>query len=223
MNLFRRMRAATALGLTSLNGADLERLKEGARIVEEDHRGIKVLGLRDGSFLKMVRRKGPLSLAWLFPYAMRFARNAQVLRQRGIDCPQIIACYRAQESELDMIHYWPVPGETVRACLSLGGQAELLEKVGSYIARLHEQGIYFRALHLGNIVRGDDGHLALIDIADVRFSQRPLRRWVRRRNFRNILRYREDRRWLSEEAAAMAFWRGYGRDSSVPMGVQECR
>ena len=121
-----------------------------------------------------------------------------------------------------MIHCWLVPEETVRACLAIGGQAALLERAGSYLACLHEQGIYFRTLHLGNIVLGHDGHLALIDIADVRFARRSLRRWVRRRNFRNVLRYREDRPWLSKEAAT-AFWRGYGRDSSVPMEMQECR
>ena len=37
---------------------------------------------------------------------------------------------------------------------------ELLEKLGGFIAYLHDWGVYFRGLHMGNIVLTPSGDLA---------------------------------------------------------------
>ena len=55
-------------------------LRDNAEVLEADGHGDKVLRLRDGSFLKLFRRKRLISSAALFPYAERFARNASELR-----------------------------------------------------------------------------------------------------------------------------------------------
>lgn len=199
----------TPLGLQALSAADFDALQRGAEIIEADHKGIRVLSLADGSFLKMVRRKGFPSSAWLLPYAMRFALNARRLAALGIICPQVLACYRSPALSDDIIHYQPVPGRTLRAELERAPQAELLAKAGAFIARLHETGIFFRALHLGNIVVLPDGALALIDIADVRFARRSLPLRARRKNIANTLRYAEDRQWLLDSPLSEAFWQGY--------------
>ncbi|WP_228158337.1 hypothetical protein, partial [Acinetobacter baumannii] len=58
-------------------------LRDNAEVLEADGHGDKVLRLRDGSFLKLFRRKRLISSAALFPYAERFARNASELARRG--------------------------------------------------------------------------------------------------------------------------------------------
>lgn len=68
-----------------------ESLRDGAEVLEADRYGDKVLRLTDGNFLKLFRRKRLLSSAALYPYAQRFADNAQALKELGIPCPQTIA------------------------------------------------------------------------------------------------------------------------------------
>ena len=75
----------------------------------------------------------------------------------------------------------------------------LVERFGKFLALLHEQGVYFRSLHLGNVLLMDDGEFGLIDIADLHLYPSPLRLALRQRNLRHMQRYPEDRRWLFEE------------------------
>ena len=75
----------------------------------------------------------------------------------------------------------------------------LVERFGKFLAQLHDKKVYFRSLHLGNVLLMDDGEFALIDIADMRIYPSPLRNALRQRNLRHMQRYPEDRRWLFEE------------------------
>ncbi|MBS9761651.1 phosphotransferase [Pseudomonas mosselii] len=172
-------------------------LREGAHVLEADGTGDKVLRLRDGSMLKLFRRKRLISSAAWYPYARRFADNCQALAKRGIPCPQVKAVYRIAEIARDAVHYVPLPGHTLRQLLEQSDtQSGLRGQLGRFIARLHDTGVYFRSAHLGNVVLTPEGELGLIDVADLRTSRSPLRRSQRLRNFRHMLRYREDRQWL---------------------------
>ena len=62
--------------------------------------------------------------------------------------------------------------------------------------RLHDEGIYFRSLHLGNVVLTPQGELGLIDIADVRLHRGPLTRFWRKRNLRRMDGIASERDWL---------------------------
>jgi RIO-like serine/threonine protein kinase len=64
---------------------------------------------------------------------------------------------------------------------------------------LHGAGIYFRSLHLGNIVVTPDNEMGLIDVADMRFLRAPLNAELARRNLQHFARYiaREAERPLS--------------------------
>ena len=68
----------------------------------------------------------------------------------------------------------------------------MLPALGAFIAKLHDRGVYFRSLHLGNIVMTPEGTLGLIDIADMRFSRGQLTASQRKRNLRHLLRYPSD-------------------------------
>ena len=177
-----------------LSNEQFSALRLGAEVIEADHHGEKVLRLADGSFLKLFRRKRLISSATLVSHAKRFADNAAELQRRNIPCPQIIATYRINSIERTAVHYWPLPGETLRK-LFAGTHSDplsLARSLGELIALLHDKGVYFRSLHLGNVVQGDDHQLGLIDISDMACSNTPLGRLKRTRNFQHLFRYGQD-------------------------------
>ncbi|WP_447753950.1 lipopolysaccharide kinase InaA family protein [Pseudomonas nicosulfuronedens] len=174
-----------------------EALRAGAQVLEADKHGDKVLRLADGNFLKLFRRKRLISSAAFYPYAQRFADNTETLQRLAVPCPQIIAVYRIPDIARDAVHYQPLPGDTLRQVIAAGeADEQLAGKLGTLIAELHEQGVYFRSLHLGNVVKTPEGTLGLIDLADMKKQRRALSRQQRKRNFAHMLRYTSDRQWL---------------------------
>lgn len=174
-------------------------LRGSAELLEADHHGDKVLRLADASILKLFRRKRWISSSLLRPYAARFAGNAKALEDRQIPCPKVIAIYNINSIKRTAVHYWPLPGMTLRQCISQLYEHEvsvLFYKLGAFIARLHDKGVYFRSLHFGNVVYTEDTELGLIDIADMHCSHKPLNRNKRKRNFQHMLRYPADTQHL---------------------------
>ena len=172
-------------------------LRAGATVLERDRHGDKVLQLNDGSYLKLFRRKRLISSAAWYPYAQRFADNAIALAQRDIACPRTIGVFRIPAIARDAIHYWPLAGQTLRQLIQSGAASDLLrQQLLNFVDHLHESGIYFRSLHLGNIVLTPEGRFGLIDIADLRAQVRPLPSYQRRRNRRHLYRYPVDQVWL---------------------------
>ena len=181
-------------------------LREGASILEADAHGDKVLLLPDGRMLKFFRRKRKISSAAWYPYAQRFADNCQGLAQRGIPCPQVLAVYRIPSIERDAVLYRPLAGETIRHLIANGmtesEAASLRKAIQELIAELHEKGVYFRSLHLGNIVRTPSGPLGLIDVADMTLQNRPLGYFARYRNRKHWQRYPAEAQWLADAPAS---------------------
>jgi tRNA A-37 threonylcarbamoyl transferase component Bud32 len=184
--------------MQKLEHIDYLNMREGAQVLEADGKGDKVLRLTDGTMLKLFRRKRVLTSALWAPYAQRFADNCHALKTRKIECPVIIQVYRIPEIERDAVHYIPLAGCTLREKIQ-ENPAGLREKLGLFIAQLHENGVYFRSAHLGNIVLTPQNTLGLIDIADLRTYRKPLGRGLRLRNFKHMLRYRADREWLLQD------------------------
>ncbi|MDP2242727.1 toluene tolerance protein [Pseudomonas sp.] len=173
--------------------ATLSTLIEGAQLLEEDSHGPKVYRLRDGDFLKIFRRKRLLSSTLWCPYSKSFCKNALRLQQLGIPTLSPIAHYQLEQPGLTAVHYQALPGETLGQ-LSKSPDfnwQHLLPHLTGLIHRLHESGVYFRSLHLGNIVLTPENELGLIDISDMRFFRRPLSKWMRRRNLDHFNRYLE--------------------------------
>jgi hypothetical protein len=172
-------------------------LRIDATVLEYDLHGDKVLRLSDGNYLKLFRRKRLISSAAWYPYAQRFADNAAALHQRGIPCPEVVAIYRIPSIRRDAILYRPLAGQTLRDLVHSGeATPDLRSRLTNFVAALHQEGIYFRSLHLGNIVLTPDGSFGLIDIADMRVGSRPLRPHQRRRNLQHLLREPQDRNWI---------------------------
>lgn len=166
-----------------------------AQVLEKDGHGEKVLRLADGTFLKLFRRKSWLSKTAFYPPAKRFADNAEALHKLGIPCPRVIQLYRLSSPYRSVVHYEPLAGQTLRQLLGSDtglDQLELFARLAEFITHLHELGVYFRSLHMGNIVLTPDNQLGLIDISDMRCLGRPLSRRMRDRNYQHLLRYESD-------------------------------
>jgi len=204
----------TRTPLQILSYPEYLKLRENATVIEADQHGDKVLRLPDGSYLKFFRRKRLLSSALLYPYAVRFADNLDALHQRGIPCPTQIAAYRIAAISRDAIHYAPLEGKTLRQVLKEAkgnpDMAQLRSALGEFVADLHQAGIYFRSLHLGNIVLTSTGQLGLIDVSDLVPHHRPLGRMQRARNMKHMLRYPAETAWLGLDDA---FQTAYDRRS----------
>ena len=180
----------------------LQQLIADARVIEEDGLGPKVLRLTDGSFLKLFRRRRWYTSGSFTPYSDRFAVNSVQLRGMGIPTPQILDLYRLEDGST-AVHYSPLPGNTLRQILqgitAPAVRQALVERFGKFMAQLHHKGVYFRSLHLGNVLVLEDGEFGLIDLADLRIYPSSLSPSLRRRNLRHMQRYAEDRRWLFED------------------------
>lgn len=186
-----------------LSDPDYRTLRRHAEVLEADAFGDKVLRLGDGRFLKLFRRKRLLSSAAWYPYAQRFADNALALSAKGIPCPRVEGVFRIPSIERDAVLYHPLAGQTLRdwghAHADTLPHAALHRRFNEFVAHLHQQGIYFRSLHLGNVVLTPEGRLGLIDIADLRFYRGPLGKLLRRRNLRRIHDNPIERDWLDYE------------------------
>jgi hypothetical protein len=187
---------------------DFLALKAGAEVLEADAHGEKVLRLADGSMLKLFRRKRLISSAAWYPYARRFADNAEALAKKGIRVPRVIAVARIPSVKRDAVHYHPLEGTTLRSLLRGGldpeTEARLKKLFTGFVIRLHALGIYFRSLHLGNVVLTPSGELGLIDFADLRIYRRPLPVFMRRRNIRRMLGIAGERDWIDSAAILKA-------------------
>lgn len=173
-------------------------LRNNATVLEFDHYGEKVLRLQNGTFLKLFRRKRLLSSAAWYPYAQRFADNAKGLESRGIPCPRVLGVYRVPTIQRDVVIYEPLAGITLRQAIRAGTiEQSIKERIRHFVMNLHDQGIYFRSLHLGNIILMPQGDFGLIDIADMQIKERPLYLYQRRRNYQHLRRDPEDCAWLS--------------------------
>ncbi|MEF8725242.1 MAG: toluene tolerance protein [Candidatus Accumulibacter delftensis] len=175
-------------------------MRAGAAILEADGHGDKVLRLADQTILKLFRRKRLLSSAAWSPYAQRFADNAEALHQRHIPAPVIIAVWRIPSIGRDAVHYHPVVGKTLREMLREGldpaSEAGLKVAFTEFVIRLHEAGVYFRSLHLGNVVYTPDRQFGLIDISDARIGRRSLSKQLRVRNLRRLQDIEGERDWV---------------------------
>ncbi|MDE1461923.1 hypothetical protein [Spartinivicinus poritis] len=182
-----------------LSQEEFDQLTKGATIVEQDGCGVKVLTLTDGTFLKLFRNKRFISSARIYPYARRFANNANSLKKAGITTVTVIETYKINLPPRSIVRYQPLSGNTVREVarsnLDTLKQGQI-KKIAQFIAILHNKGIYFRSLHLGNILVTEDGNLGLIDISDMKFYSKPLSVGKRIRNFRHLMRYKNDAKLL---------------------------
>jgi len=159
------------------------------KVLEKDARGPKVLALADGSFLKIFYTRRRPFLARLFPYAARFARNLAMLRDAGFNVPEIIETFWLDKSTgLSGCLYQPLPGVSMESVFRTDPYLikKHLPELANFIKSLHKSGIYFRSLHIGNIILLPNGSFGLIDVLDLQNKRAPLGRSLVSRNFGHL-------------------------------------
>ena len=192
------------------------RLLAGARVLEADAHGPKVLRTPGGLICKVFRRKRWLSSALWRPYAVRFAQNARALAERGVPTVRVRRVWHCPAHARHVVAYPFLPGTTLRErAAQAPPEAADWQRLGRFVAALHRRGVYFRSLHLGNVVVGPDGDFGLIDVADLRVYPRPLGVRARARNFRHLLRDSVARATDARQVWTEAYLHAVGADLSV--------
>jgi hypothetical protein len=124
--------------------------------------------------------------------ALLFCQNAQRLRQAGFIAPQIQTTYYYPAWDCHLVQYNKIAGQDLRSH-GLHGNFTVFNNFANYLCQLHQAGIFFRAIHLENILYTDEQQYALIDICDVRFQNSPLSAFSRYRNFKHLFVNKLDR------------------------------
>jgi len=162
----------------------------GAQVIERDSHGPKVYLFDNGDYLKVFRRKRLLSSALLTPYSVRFWKNAERLEKLGIPTVKPLKLFKLSKPGWTAVRYKALEGVTLKAIHEQFHHDERrLEQLSELFKTLHRKGVYFRSMHLGNIVLTPSGQLGLIDIADLTFQSRALSRNKAQRNLAHFERY----------------------------------
>ncbi|MDX1722081.1 MAG: toluene tolerance protein [Pseudomonas sp.] len=171
---------------------ELESWLTSGKVLEKDARGPKVVALDNGLFLKIFHTRQYPWLARLQPAAKRFERNAHLLKQLGIASPSIEETFWLDPGRgLSGCIYSPLPGIALEQVYSDCPQRfnELLPRLAEFIKHLHGKRVYFRSLHLGNILLLPDERFGLIDFLDMKRNLLPLNAWQIQRNFKHLENY----------------------------------
>lgn len=195
--------------MKTIQNHELEKLISAGKVIEKDAHGPKVILLSEDRYLKIFYQKGSVSMAQLRSRAKQFSSNAKKLKARGITTVGVLDVFRTGEPRRDCVCYHGIPGKTIRQAFEAGADKKNLSyKLGKYISELHDAGVMFRSLHMGNIIQLADESLGLIDIADMRVNLFSLHRSQRKRNFQHVFRYQKD--WNAMDITA--FEQGYLAD-----------
>jgi len=175
---------------------ELENWLASGKVLEKDARGPKVVALANGLFLKIFYTRRHPMLARLQPAAKKFARNAEHLLQLGIQAPEVVELlWLNRHAGLSACLYRPLPGQSIEQlyCKDPIQTDDILPSLANFIRQLHLHGVYFRSLHLGNILLLNNNQYGLIDILDLKFERTPLNGWLIQRNFRHLSNYLQRR------------------------------
>lgn len=181
----------------------------GGEVLEQDGRGPKVIRLSAEQIIKVFRPRRRLWLSRLFPQATRFERSAVQLLNLGIQVPHVQECFWLDMPQsISGCSYIPLPGRSLEQ-IYLKSRSEfegLLSAFAAFIYALHQRGIYFRSLHLGNVLQLPDGSFGLIDFLDIHFKRKPLGQRLVARNLLHLRSYlqrnqMEDFPWARLQAA----------------------
>lgn len=159
----------------------------------------KLFETDNGEMIKVFYpRKKRLSSDKFKPYAMRFCNNAERLRSFGFKTLVIKNIQFCPDLNTYIITYPKLPGVDARVLAK--SDRSIINDIASLLADLHNNGIFFRSIHLENILCQSKGKLALIDIVDVQFKKNSLSTYLRFRNLKHLFLVKDDKK----------FWENYG-------------
>jgi len=162
--------------------------------------------------VKLWHPNGWLSSGRLHPYSDRFRDNAARLRRLGFQAPLVRGCGRINPGGIRFVCYEALPGTSLRELkpdVDLPGTAR-------FIARLHDAGVDFRSLHLGNLLWEGGGHYSLIDLSDCRFRRNPLSLKNRSKRLAYLCTHRRDVAFMAADEHWADFLLAYCESVNAP-------
>lgn len=157
---------------------------------EITHAKPAIIETANGTIVKFFYHRKLISSNRFSPYALRFYRNAKRLAQREVLTVDVVDVFCIAEKQCHVVIYHKLPGADIRELLSQ--HVNVLPEVAKFLAQLHRKGIFFRSVHLGNLLYFK-GAIALLDIADVDFKRDSLGVWHRARNMAHLLNNETDK------------------------------
>lgn len=132
------------------------------------------------------------SSAIIKPYAKRFVDNAALLKSHGIPTPEILDHFKIKNTHVHIVQYQTLPGHSIRELLETAPGKLDIPSLANFILTLHQQGIEFRTIHLGNVIQMPDNTYGLIDFCDITTRNKPLTPARRAVNLATPLKYAND-------------------------------
>lgn len=178
--------------LLTITPTECQALQRSGQIIEGSEQKPRVVLTAQGQVRKFfyARKKPFYSSSHRRPYALRFWKNAQCLEARGVLCPIVEAAWYEPEAKIYILGYPYLDGQDLRQCLAVSEEASAIHhRVIDFLAALHAEGVFFRSIHLGNLLITPAGTLGLLDIGDLSVKRRTLSPELRGRNLAHLLCY----------------------------------
>ena len=161
--------------MKTITREELETLCKNGRAIEQKSGYPAVVLHPDGTVTKFWARKKKLfSSATISPYSNRFIKNSENLAQRGIAAPKILDHAKLEHSHVRIVPYQSLPGISIRELIHTRPKTVDIPNLCRFFLELHKKGIYYRTIHLGNIIQLPNSGYGLIDFTDIKFYSKPL-------------------------------------------------
>ena len=161
--------------------------------------------------VKFFYRRKKISTATFLPQATRFTANSRKLLALDIPAPVVKDIMYCKEVPVHMVVYDRIEGKDVRELCQSDGVANLA-RLPAHFVHLHKTGIFFRAVHLGNILVNAD-KIFLLDISDLSTQRSSLSVFQRARNLAHLFNTESDK----------AFFITYGPHKFVQEYLAACQ
>lgn len=165
-------------------------LTQGATLMKRSRTKIRLLLSKQNKIIKHIYKRKLLSSSTLWPHVTRFVDNARHLASKNLLVPEINSVHFYPPLNCHILIYDYVDGETLSQHAQENGTS-FFPKLIKYITHLHKLGVYFKDIHLDNIiVKGET--LTLIDLESIQYQKRPLTTTQRARNLVHLFNKKED-------------------------------
>lgn len=194
-----------------ISTASVDALREAGQILEQKKKTAapKVIAISASTgknlIVKIWHPDHWLSSATYNPYHRRFRINAQRLREQGISAPVVRGWGKIGAGRTCFICYEALTGNSLRAMKPDFN----LRSAAGFVAHLHDQGIDFRSLHMGNILQTANDQHSIIDVTDCRFYRRALAPKLRMRRLAYLFAHRRDSDFMQENDRWLIFFNAY--------------
>lgn len=182
--------------MQKLNSAQYNDFTRSGQVLISDASGdIMVFLTSEGDIIKKFPYKEK-HFSKIFPRAIRFQKNCRRLTELGFTTMTVKEMFDFPEGGCHVVIYPMIAGRALSEYLD--GKAndslkqDMLMRTAAYYGKLHDQGVYCRPTHFRNIIICPDSEFALIDVQNIRFRKFSLDLWTRSRNFKYILKYKEN-------------------------------